>query len=86
MIQVDGIDLYVGLAAYKIGNEDTYAGAAGRTEWQQNSDLLSRMVTQARNADQYKGFSLYSYSSVVTPAAGVKAQVQAELEALKQIL
>ena len=86
MIQVDGIDLYVGLAAYKIGNEDTYAGAAGRTEWQQNSDLLSRMVTQARNADKYKGFSLYSYSSVVTPAAGVKAQVQAELEALKQIL
>ena len=39
------------------------------------------MVTQARSADKYKGFSLYSYSSVVTPAAGVKAQVQAELEA-----
>lgn len=86
MIKVSGIDLYVGLAAYKIGNEDTYAGAAGKTEWQQNSDLLSRMVTQARDAENYKGFFLYSYSSLVTPAAGVKAQVQAELEALKQIL
>ena len=86
MIKVDGIDLYVGLAAYKIGNEDTYAGAAGKTEWQQNSDLLSRMVTQARGAENYKGFSLYSYSSVVAPATGVKAQVRAELDALKQIL
>lgn len=86
MIKVSGIDLYVGLAAYKIGNEDTYAGASGKYEWQQNSNLLSRMVTEARSAGHYKGFCLYSYSSVVTPAAAVKAQVQEELSALSKIL
>ena len=86
MIKVSGIDLYVGLAAYKIGNEDTYAGANGKYEWQQNSDLLSRMVTKARDASHYKGFCLYSYNSVISPAAGVKAQVQAELAALSRIL
>lgn len=86
MIKVSGIDLYVGLAAYKIGNEDTYAGAAGKYEWQQNSDLLSRMVTEARGANHYKGFCLYSYSSVAAPAAGVQSQVQAELSALSKIL
>ena len=86
MIKVSGIDLYVGLAAYKIGNEDTYAGTSGKYEWQQNSDLLSRMVTEARGASHYKGYCLYSYSSVIMPASGVKAQVQAELTALSKIL
>ena len=86
MIKVSGIDLYVGLAAYKIGNEDTYAGTSGKYEWQQNSDLLSRMVTEARGIGHYKGYCLYSYSSVITPASGVKAQVQAELTALSKIL
>ena len=76
----------MGLSAYKIGNEDTYAGAAGKYEWQQNSDLLSRMVTEARGTDHYKGFCLYSYSSVSAPAAGVQSQVQAELSALSKIL
>ena len=86
MIKVSGIDLYVGLAAYKIGNEDTYAGTNGKYEWQQNNNLLSRMVTEARNANHYKGYCLYSYSSVITPASGVKTQVQAELSALSKIL
>lgn len=86
MIKVSGIDLYVGLAAYKIGNEDTYAGTSGKYEWQQNSDLLSRMVTEARGASHYKGYCLYSYSSVIMPASGVKAQVQAELTTLSKIL
>lgn len=86
MIKASGIDLYVGLAAYKIGNEDTYAGASGKYEWQQNSDLLSRMVAEARETGHYKGYCLYSYSSLITPASGVKAQVQAELKALSRIL
>lgn len=86
MIKVSGIDLYVGLAAYKIGKEDTYAGASGKYEWQQNSNLLSRMVTEARDASHYKGYCLYSYSSLCLPAAGVKAQVQTEITALSKLL
>ena len=86
MIKVSGIDLYVGLAAYKIGKEDTYAGASGKYEWQQNSNLLSRMVTEARDASHYKGYCLYSYSSLFLPAAGVKAQMQTEITALSKLL
>lgn len=86
MIRVDSIDLYVGLAAYKIGKEDTYAGTNGKYEWQNNSDMLSRMVRMSREMDHYAGYALYSYSSVVTPAAAVKDRVSAELAALADIL
>lgn len=86
MIKVSGIDLYVGLAAYKIGTEDTYAGASGKTEWQNNSDMLCRMVSTARTAGKYAGFSLYSYASLWNPASAVSSRVTAEQSALQAIL
>lgn len=86
MIKVSSIDLYVGLAAYKIGTVDSYAGASGKNEWVNRSDMLSRMVASARGASHYKGFVIYSYSSILTPASSVKSQVAAELSALFAIL
>ena len=50
------------------------------------SRTVTCMVTEARGASHYKGYCLYSYSSVIMPASGVKAQVQAELTALSKIL
>ncbi len=55
------VELYVGLALYKIGyTSDTYAGA-GKTEWHDHDDVMKRSVQYLRKAG-VKGICLYSYS------------------------
>ncbi len=51
----DGAKLIIGLAAYKAGTEDN------SDEWQKNSDILKRQITNLRQAE-CDGFSLFSYS------------------------
>ena len=53
------VDLYIGLAAYKIGlKDDRYAGA-GRYEWKNHNDILKRSVLHLRRK-QLPGFFFYS--------------------------
>ena len=85
LVKADGIRLYVGLAPFKIGLEDTWAGS-GKGEWQQNSNLLSRMVDCARKQSAYQGFALFRYDSLFAPAASVKSQVEAEKTKLQGLL
>lgn len=59
----DDVQLCFGLAAYKCGKEDTYAGT-GKAEWQQSTDILSRQLGFCRQLSHYGGFAIYSYSSV----------------------
>lgn len=55
------VQLYVGLALYKIGlKSDTYAGK-GKTEWAQNDDIMSRSVNYLREK-KIPGLCFYSYS------------------------
>lgn len=55
--------LYVGLAVYKIGKTDEYAGESGKNEWINNCDIIAGQVKTAigRGAD---GFCLYSIKFV----------------------
>ncbi|MCI8622335.1 MAG: family 10 glycosylhydrolase [Provencibacterium sp.] len=85
MIKVDSIRLYVGLAPYKIGRSDEWAGA-GREEWLEETDLLARMVAFSREQSHYGGFALYRYASLFMPDSEVAAAVEQELEALKESL
>lgn len=55
--------LCAGLAAYKIGKEDAFAGESGKDEWKENSDILKRQVELLRNIG-YNGFCLYSVQFV----------------------
>lgn len=63
------VKLYGGLAVYKCGNEDKYAGAesqnrdTGRYEWINNNDIISRQIDFLRKSD-YDGFVFYSYKSI----------------------
>lgn len=57
------IKLCFGLAFYKYGRVDEYAGD-GREEWQKNKDIISRQVEYLRSLNHECNFSLYSYSSV----------------------
>ncbi len=84
MITAD-VSLYTGLAVYKIGVNDQWAGK-GATEWQNNSDILMREVNSARKASKYEGFALYRYDSVFNPSTSVKARVNEELGNLEAIL
>lgn len=63
LVQCDSVRLLYGLAAYKCGQEDTYAGT-GRKEWIENKDILSEQIEYIRALPQYEGFALFSYSSL----------------------
>ena len=79
------IKLYIGLAPYKIGVSDSYAGS-GKDEWLNNSDILSRQVASARGYARYGGFAMFRYASLFSPAKAVEAQVKQELANLKKVL
>lgn len=81
MITNSNVKLIVGLASYKIGVSDSYAGD-GKNEWVNNNDIISREVTAARNADNYGGFALYRYDSVYSSSAAAKN----ELDSLKKVM
>lgn len=81
MIKQDNIDLVIGLAAYKSGLEDKYAGD-GRYEWQNSTDILSRQrdVTDLYGA----GYAYFRYDSLFLPEPSVAASVKSELEKLSE--
>ena len=86
MITRSDVELIVGLAAYKAGAEDTYAGDNGKKEWINNNDILARQIVAAREDNNYSGFALYRYDSLYNPASGVKNAVRAERENLFEIM
>lgn len=74
-------DLVVGLAAYKTGNEDQWAGD-GKAEWLEHSDILSRQYQDAQKAEKFGGIIAFSYSSLFAPDEAVSATANAERQAL----
>lgn len=80
LIKRDDIKLVIGLAAYKSGLEDKYAGS-GRYEWQEHTDILAR---QQQTANAYSaGVAFFRYDSLFLPDPAVAVSVTAELEALR---
>ncbi len=86
MITKSNVELIVGLAAYKSGAEDTYAGENGKREWINSNDILSRQITAARGESRYSGFALYRYDSIYNPSSGVKSAVKTERENLLKVM
>ncbi|MBQ5329062.1 MAG: family 10 glycosylhydrolase [Oscillospiraceae bacterium] len=86
MITRSEVELIVGLAAYKAGAEDTYAGDSGKKEWINNNDILARQIVAAREEERYSGFALYRYDSLYNPVSGVKNAVKSEMENLLEIM
>lgn len=86
MITNKNVELIVGLAAYKSGAADAYAGADGKNEWIENHDILARQITAARNEKRYSGFALYRYDSLYNPAADVKKAIREEISNIDRIL
>lgn len=85
MVKAPGVKLYVGLAAYKCGTVDSWAGETGKNEWTENTDLLGRMTLDARKMKSYGGVAVYRYDSLFAPAANVAAAVKDEGENLGKL-
>ncbi|OQA49679.1 MAG: hypothetical protein BWY46_00507 [Firmicutes bacterium ADurb.Bin300] len=77
------VDLYCGIAAYKVGIEDKNAGT-GKNEWLQNSNILARQLTDLKAMPAYKGFSFFSYSYIFED--NLSAAAQKELNNLIDVI
>lgn len=80
MVTNRNVKLVIGLAAYKIGAADNYAGQSGKNEWLNNSDIMARQMTSAQKLPNYGGVALYRYGSIFEPTSDVAAQVNKELK------
>ena len=79
------VDLYIGLALYKTGEHDTYAGSEqAQSEWLNHTDVLARQVQALRADENCGGFALFSFSDLFADTEN--AIKQAEIEKLLQIL
>ena len=79
------VKVYVGLAAYKTGVSDQWAGT-GKNEWTKHTDILKRQVEYLRSNSTAKGFVLYCYSSLFAPSDSVAASAKKEKDNLFSIL
>lgn len=65
LVTNENVKLIIGLASYKCGEEDLYAGS-GKNEWQSNDNILSEQLKYLRKKE-CDGFSLFSYNSLSLP-------------------
>lgn len=81
LITAPDIQLVIGLAAYKSGTADKYAGS-GSNEWVASSDVLARQrdLTEIYGA----GYAFFRYDSLFVPAPSAAAAVNAELDNLRK--
>lgn len=84
MARGSDIALYVGLAVYKCGVSDKWAGS-GANEWANCTSMLRDMVEEARDASAYQGFLLYRYDSLFNPESAVKSHISKERANLQAI-
>jgi len=79
------VKIYIGLAAYKIGVSDQWAGT-GKNEWTQSDDILKRQVEYLRSTGKCDGFMLYCYSSLFAPESSISSHAEKEKNNLGSIL
>lgn len=84
MTSSGNVKLVIGLAGYKIGAADAYAGTNGKNEWINNSDILSRQMKAAKKLGNYGGVAIFRYGSIFEPESSVAKQVNAELANIKK--
>lgn len=75
--------LYIGLAVYKAGNEDKWAGS-GKYEWQ-NTDTMLKRQTEYADTSGCSGIALYSYNYLFNASYRTGA-MKSEADHLKELL
>ncbi len=85
MLKGTGRKLIPGLAVYKIGTEDVWAGD-GAYEWMTDTEIIKRQTRQSLSAQCAGGVILYSYQFIFSPESSVAAAVQSEIDAVRPLL
>lgn len=78
----NNVELYVGLAAYKVGMDNDQHAGLGAKEWKNNTDILKRQEECCRQYDKYKGYCLYSYQSIFQSDGSLNLKSKKEIENL----
>lgn len=74
MTTASGVSLRIGLAAYKAGNVDQYAGS-GSSEWTQHTDIIARQIDLSRQYDNVDGIILFRYEQIfVSPNQSMQVE------------
>ena len=84
MLKTSDVKLIFGLAVYKIGAEDIWAGE-GSQEWVTQKQILLRQIQEAKKLDSYGGVVFYSYNYLFNPVH-LSAAIQEEIEAFKPVI
>ncbi len=83
LIKTNSVKLVTGLAAYKVGSADKFAGTSGVTEWIDNGgNMLCAQISEAKKQNRYAGYSFYDYKSLFFPEAGKADMIRQELSKL----
>ncbi len=80
--RAEGVKLYIGLGAYRIGDGD--GGANDQGEWQSGNNLM-KMVNTINSIDGIDGFALYRYDNLFENSA-YSTLAQSETEHLADVL
>ena len=58
LIKESGISLVIGLAAYKLGREDKWAGSSAELEWINDPDIINKQIAAVLDSEA-DGYALY---------------------------
>lgn len=75
------VRLCIGLAIYKHGKEDKYAGESGKDEWKNSGDIIKRQVEYVRE-NEADGFCVFSYDYIF----GNRNFTNEEVQNLKSVI
>lgn len=82
LVKVSSVKMAIGLAAYKVGNTDAYAGA-GVNEWIDDAgNILASQIAQAKTQSHYAGYAFFDYKSLFYPDAAKSTMIQQEISKL----
>ncbi len=72
------VEMFVGLAAYKVGAVDAFAGS-GSTEWQEESALLAKQTADVLTSAESSGAALYHIGNLVQLPYEEQIALQSEI-------
>lgn len=83
MCRESGVKLVCGLAAYKCGKTDEFAGS-GKNEWMENNGVLKEEYSIISKIEEYSGFSLFSIDYCVGENGNKNSNT--EIKTLKSVV
>lgn len=85
MVKVSGVKLICGLAVYKIGKEDAYAGK-GKLEWIEHDDIIPRQISFAQTLSKNDGVAFYRYGNLFNPDGSMVETTKNQTQQIKGAL